>query len=178
MARPATGWIVWRKDADGVFRWHTRITLPGGRRRIFYPLDPDIPEWDRSRAQSVATITSKWYREHAAKTDSGVTLVAPKRKYKRRSKTKAMATIRRLVLAFSDNEIVEMLAEIAADHMTGEVSENAESTNARVSVPHPDDATDVREAFDEARHDDLLSTEESAEYLRALDIEVMHEDAF
>ncbi len=37
-----------------------------------------------------------------------------------------------------------------------------------VFVPHPDDAADVRAAFDEARRDDLLSAEESAEYLRAL----------
>jgi len=41
-------------------------------------------------------------------------------------------------------------------------------TAPTVFVPHPDDAADVREAFDEARRDDLLSPEESAEYLRAL----------
>ncbi len=39
---------------------------------------------------------------------------------------------------------------------------------APVFVPHPDDAADVREAFDERRRDDLLSAEESAAYLHAL----------
>ena len=37
-----------------------------------------------------------------------------------------------------------------------------------VFVPHPDDAEHVREAFDEARRDELLSVEESAAYLRDL----------
>ena len=32
--------------------------------------------------------------------------------------------------------------------------------------PHPDDAKNVAEAFDERRRGDLLSVEESAEYLR------------
>jgi hypothetical protein len=37
-----------------------------------------------------------------------------------------------------------------------------------VLVPHPDDADDVRRAFDDARRDDLLSPEESDAYLREL----------
>lgn len=37
-----------------------------------------------------------------------------------------------------------------------------------VFVPHADDLADVREAFDEARKDDVLSSEESAKYLREL----------
>lgn len=37
-----------------------------------------------------------------------------------------------------------------------------------VFVPHPDDAADVREAFDEARRGELLSAEESEAYLREL----------
>ena len=39
---------------------------------------------------------------------------------------------------------------------------------SRALVPHPDDAADVREAFDERRRDDFLSAEESAAYLHAL----------
>lgn len=38
----------------------------------------------------------------------------------------------------------------------------------KVFVPHPDDADDVRRAFDDARRDDLLSPEESDAYLREL----------
>lgn len=37
-----------------------------------------------------------------------------------------------------------------------------------VYVPHPDDLEAVREAFDEARKDDVLSAEESAAYLHEL----------
>lgn len=40
--------------------------------------------------------------------------------------------------------------------------------NEPVFVPHPDDLADVREAFDEARKDDVLSADESAAYLREL----------
>ena len=40
--------------------------------------------------------------------------------------------------------------------------------NAPVFVPHADDAAEVREAFDEARRDELLSAEESEAYLREL----------
>jgi hypothetical protein len=35
-------------------------------------------------------------------------------------------------------------------------------------VPHPDDVAAVREAFAESRKDELLSVEESAEYLQSL----------
>ena len=35
-------------------------------------------------------------------------------------------------------------------------------------VPHPDDADDVRRAFDDVRRGDLLSPEESDTYLREL----------
>ncbi len=38
-----------------------------------------------------------------------------------------------------------------------------------VFVPHPDDDAAVREAFDEARRDNLLSAEESAAYVRWLE---------
>jgi hypothetical protein len=35
-------------------------------------------------------------------------------------------------------------------------------------VPHPDDAADVRAGLDEAERGDVLSDEESAEYIRSL----------
>ena len=37
-----------------------------------------------------------------------------------------------------------------------------------VFVPHPDDAADVREAFDAVERGELLSVEESAAYLQSL----------
>lgn len=37
-----------------------------------------------------------------------------------------------------------------------------------VFVPHPGDAADVRDAFNEARRGDLLSADESEAYLREL----------
>ena len=37
-----------------------------------------------------------------------------------------------------------------------------------VSVPHPDDVEAIREGMEQAERGDLLSAEESAEYLRRL----------
>lgn len=38
----------------------------------------------------------------------------------------------------------------------------------RIFVPHPDDEADVRAGLEEAERGDVLSAEESAEYLRSL----------
>lgn len=38
----------------------------------------------------------------------------------------------------------------------------------RVLVPHPDDEADVRAGLEEAERGDVLSTEESAEYIQSL----------
>jgi hypothetical protein len=43
-----------------------------------------------------------------------------------------------------------------------------EAPRAPTFVPHPDDANDVREAFAAIDRGEVLSAEESAEYLRSL----------
>jgi hypothetical protein len=52
--------------------------------------------------------------------------------------------------------------------MAGPSSKPKRKGGEPVFVPHPDDEADVRKAFDEVRRGELLSAEESAEYLRDL----------
>jgi hypothetical protein len=49
---------------------------------------------------------------------------------------------------------------------TSSAKRKREARRPRQLVPHPDSAADVRAGLDEARRGDMLSAEESAEYLR------------
>lgn len=58
MARPAIGWIKWRRNAKtGAKHWHVCITLADGS-RPWVPLDPSIPETDVVRARACAKLVS------------------------------------------------------------------------------------------------------------------------
>ena len=70
MARPATGWIRWRRNKKtGVVHWHVQLTLKDGTRSPWVPLDPSIPESDRARAQACATTVSDDARERGFVSD-------------------------------------------------------------------------------------------------------------
>ena len=76
MARPATGWTEWRKDKDGLPRWHVWVTLTGGKGRHPIPLDPDIKPHETERAKECGAFTSRWYREHGVAPETGSETVA------------------------------------------------------------------------------------------------------
>jgi integrase len=61
MPREATGTIGWRKDAEGRWRWHARITRID-RTRPWVGLDPAIPRSDEAAAKVCAKLTSDYYR--------------------------------------------------------------------------------------------------------------------
>ena len=52
--------------------------------------------------------------------------------------------------------------------MQGPSTKPKQGQREPVFVPHPDDAADVREAFDAIERGDILSPEASAAYLRSL----------
>ncbi len=63
MARPATGWTKWRRNAKtGLVHWHVQITLKDGS-RPWVPLDPSIPQDDVAGAKACAKRTSDEGRE-------------------------------------------------------------------------------------------------------------------
>ena len=55
-----------------------------------------------------------------------------------------------------------------ASRMSGPSSKAKPARGEPVYVPHPDDAADVREAFDAIERGEVMSVEESAAYLRSL----------
>lgn len=58
MARPAVGWIKWKRNGKtGATHWHVCITLADGS-RPWVPLDPGIPESDQVRARACAKLVS------------------------------------------------------------------------------------------------------------------------
>jgi integrase len=59
--RPAGGTVEWRKDEDGRWRWHARISRLNGK-RPWVALDPAIPEDDKPAAKVCASETSAYFR--------------------------------------------------------------------------------------------------------------------
>jgi integrase len=59
--RVASGTVDWRKDKEGRWRWHARITRID-KSRPWVGLDPAIPPNDRNAAKVCAKLTSDYYR--------------------------------------------------------------------------------------------------------------------
>lgn len=77
MARPATGWVRWRRNKKtGRVHWHAQLTLKNGERSEWVALDPEIPEHDKLRAKACARLVSDEAREAGVIPDTVTETVA------------------------------------------------------------------------------------------------------